>query len=63
MMCLDYLVIFYDHFSSKQSFQEDGKQLRQACRLYQRSVMMAPDHASLSLNLMHLSLHLATEFE
>ncbi|CAL1154169.1 unnamed protein product [Cladocopium goreaui] len=25
----------------------------EACRLYQRSVMMAPDHASLSLNLMH----------
>ena len=38
------------------------KQLWQACRLYQRSVMMAPDHASLSLNLMHLSLHLATEY-
>eukprot|EP00435_Cladocopium_sp_Y103_P048840 s1553_g14.t1 len=35
----------------------------EACRLYQRSVMMAPDHASLSLNLMHLGLHLATKFE
>ena len=35
----------------------------QACRLYQRSVMMAPDHGSLSLNLMWLCQQVFRVFE